>query len=82
MSPPDTDEIRFEIPVANVSNPRDLTVSPDGRTIVFSVATETGTALFVRRSDSTALEQLPGTEGAQFPFWSPDSRNIAFPADD
>ena len=30
------------------------------------------------RSDAVAAKPLPGTEGARLPFWSPDSRFIAF----
>lgn len=39
----------------------------------------TGTPqLWVRRLDSTELRSLPGTEHAFRPFWSPDSRSLAF----
>jgi hypothetical protein len=34
--------------------------------------------LWVRRLDSMTSLALPGTEGAQFPFWSHDSRYLAF----
>ena len=34
--------------------------------------------LWVRPLDALAARQLPGTDGATFPFWSPDSRSIAF----
>jgi Tol biopolymer transport system component len=52
--------------------------SPDGRTIAFTAPTDTSTALFVRRIDAARPELLAGTEGAALPFWSPDSRTIAF----
>jgi Tol biopolymer transport system component len=32
----------------------------------------------VRSLDSLAARLLPGTEGANFPFWSPDSKSLAF----
>jgi Tol biopolymer transport system component len=35
--------------------------------------------LWIRPLDSVEARQLAGTEGAYFPFWSPDSRSIAFP---
>ena len=34
--------------------------------------------LWVRALDSLDLRELPGTEGAAFPFWSADSRSIGF----
>ena len=56
-----------------------LTVSPDGSQVVFASADTSGvTALWVRRFDSLTSTRLPGTEGASYPFWSPDSRQVAF----
>jgi Tol biopolymer transport system component len=72
------DEIRFEVPAPNIVNPRQIRISPDGRLLAFTASTETGTAIFLRRFESTRLELLAGTEGAFLPFWSPDSREIAF----
>ena len=31
-----------------------------------------------RRLDSVTAEPLAGTEGATYPFWSPDSQSVAF----
>jgi Tol biopolymer transport system component len=43
------------------------------------VATANGvTALWVRPLEGTVARMIPGTEGAAFPFWSPDSKSIAF----
>jgi Tol biopolymer transport system component len=56
--------------------------SPDGRYVVFSARAKTGTpSLWLRPLDSLAARSLPGTEGGNFPTWSPDSRSIAFLAD-
>src|ERR1022692_656625 len=57
-------------------------ISPDGRYIVFSAYGSAGAQLYLRPLDSTSPQALPGTEGAMFPFWSPDSRSIAFFTDD
>ncbi|MGO9302560.1 MAG: protein kinase domain-containing protein [Candidatus Korobacteraceae bacterium] len=57
-------------------------ISPDGRYIVFSAYGSQGAQLYQRSLDTTSPEALPGTEGATFPFWSPDSRSIAFFTDD
>jgi len=57
-------------------------LSPDGRQIAF-VADQSGRAsLWVRSLDSLTARALPGTDGARSPFWSPDSRSIAFFAQD
>src|SRR5262249_33212087 len=37
--------------------------------------------LWVRPLDSVAAEPLPGTDGATYPFWSPDGGSVAFFAD-
>src|SRR4029078_7088638 len=37
--------------------------------------------LWLRSLDSTTAQPLAGTEGATTPFWSPDSRSVAFFAD-
>src|ERR1017187_1381517 len=57
-------------------------ISPDGRYLVFSAYGSGGAQLYLRSLDSTSAQALPGTEGAMFPFWSPDSRSIAFFTDD
>jgi eukaryotic-like serine/threonine-protein kinase len=57
----------------------DVTLSPDGRTIVFAASDSSGVKrLYVRPLQSASLRALPGTEGAVIPFWSPDSRRIGF----
>jgi Tol biopolymer transport system component len=59
-----------------------VVVSPDGRRIVLLVAGHDGKKqLWIRPLDAAAPQPLAGTEGASGPFWSPDSRWIAFFAD-
>jgi Tol biopolymer transport system component len=59
-----------------------LSVSPDGRWITFSAAEpDQPPKLWVRPTGSTEARPLPGTENAAFPFWAPNSREIAFFAD-
>jgi eukaryotic-like serine/threonine-protein kinase len=55
-----------------------VTVSPDGRYIVFVARVDSTYQLWLRPVATLAASPIPGTEGAAFPFWSPDSRNIAF----
>jgi Tol biopolymer transport system component len=55
------------------------TVSPDGRRIVFgAIGIDKRPMLWLRALDSSAAQPLPGTDGGEQPFWSPDSRFIAF----
>jgi Tol biopolymer transport system component len=57
-------------------------VSPDGRALVFSAeAPGAKRTLWVRSMDEVNARQLAGTENAQDPLWSPDSRWVAFFAD-
>jgi eukaryotic-like serine/threonine-protein kinase len=56
-----------------------VAVSPDGRWITFAAATPNmAQRLWIRGVDSLEARVLPGTEGARYPFWSPDSRSIGF----
>ena len=57
-------------------------LSPDGRHVAFTGSTSPGKpTLWVRSLDTLESKQLPGTEDATNPFWSPDSRFIGFFAD-
>jgi eukaryotic-like serine/threonine-protein kinase len=53
-------------------------ISPDGRQIVFTATDARGMLLWLRPLGSLDVRPLTGTENAQYPFWSPDSRSIAF----
>jgi Tol biopolymer transport system component len=54
-------------------------LSPDGKWIVFSARTaDNKNPLWIRPLASTTAQMLVGTEGATYPFWSPDSRYVAF----
>jgi Tol biopolymer transport system component len=55
------------------------TVSPNGRRLVFAATDGSGkTLLWVRELDQLEARALNGTDGAVYPFWSPDSRVIGF----
>ena len=53
-------------------------ISPDGRSIVFVLISNRGRQLWIRPLDTTEARELPGTENAQYPFWSPDSKSLGF----
>jgi Tol biopolymer transport system component len=53
-------------------------ISPDGRRIAFTAVTEGTNHIWLYSLDAPEPVRLPGTEGARFPFWSPDNRNLGF----
>ncbi len=53
-------------------------LSPDGTKLAFVGRTEGKAQLWVRSLGESESRLLPGSEGAFYPFWSPDSRWIAF----
>ena len=55
-------------------------VSPDGRNIAFVTTPEADgpSQLWIRPLAAQISTPLPGTDGARFPFWSPDSRSVGF----
>jgi serine/threonine protein kinase len=75
-----SESMRFQIALPEkTSSITDLALSPDGRHLAFTTIAEDGsTQLWLRDLDSLRLRLLPGTDGAGSPFWSPDSRTIAF----
>ena len=54
-------------------------LSPDGKRFAFVAVGDDGkTALWIRSLSALTAQPLAGTEGASHPFWSPDSRQVAF----
>ena len=53
-------------------------ISADGRRVAFTGLSEGKRQLWVRLLESSTTIALPGTEGAMFPFWSPDGGSLAF----
>jgi eukaryotic-like serine/threonine-protein kinase len=54
-------------------------ISPDGQNIVYVGLTPAGiTKLFVYSLGTGSTRSLDGTEGAYYPFWSPDGKSLGF----
>ena len=83
---PETGVVRAKIAPPEGTNfwlesngPGPAVVSPDGRQIAFTAVDGAGKVnLYVRALDAGEPRILSGTEGAQYPFWSPDSRSLGF----
>ncbi len=64
---------------APVASTAQLALSPDGRQLAYVAASKgSPSQVWIRPLDGVQAQPLAGTEGASFPFWSPDSRFIAF----
>ncbi|HEV2288267.1 MAG TPA: hypothetical protein VGR81_04870, partial [Candidatus Acidoferrales bacterium] len=56
-----------------------VVLSKDGKHIAFVAADAQGkTHLFVRALDDKDAQMISGTEGAEYPFWSPDGESLGF----
>ncbi|HYK42719.1 MAG TPA: protein kinase [Thermoanaerobaculia bacterium] len=56
-----------------------MALSADGRRLAFLAPNaEKQNLLWVRRLNGMAAQPLAGTEGASYPFWSPDGRFLGF----
>ncbi len=65
----------------NIGNSGGSAISPDGRTLAYVAVDAKGISLlYLRPLDSLQAKGLPETEDAGRPFWSPDSKSLAFVA--
>jgi Tol biopolymer transport system component len=53
-------------------------LSPDGHALAFVATAQGQASLWVRPVAAFSARELPGTEGAGLPFWSPDGQSVAF----
>ena len=53
-------------------------ISPDGRYIAIAAGDAESRQLWLRPLDALAANRMPTTEGAAYPFWSPDGQYIGF----
>ena len=57
---------------------RRFALAPDGSRMVYIGQDSIGTQLWVREMNSLNARQLPGTNGALAPFFSPDGQSVGF----
>jgi len=76
VSPPDGWTLPLQI--TGLAGSGALAVSPDGRHIAFVGQKGTESRIWVRSLDTLEARALAGTEGGLAPFWSPDSKAVAF----
>jgi eukaryotic-like serine/threonine-protein kinase len=71
----------FAIPIQGEVN--HVAISADGRMLAYTTPDEASgkNILVVQRVGAGGTTVLAGTEGASYPFWSPDDKNLGFFAD-
>jgi Tol biopolymer transport system component len=79
-APPPERVLRYTVAPPEKSLVHSFVISPDGHYIAIAAAAGGKRQLWIRSLDALQTQALPGTEGAQYPFWSPDSRYIGFGA--
>jgi len=75
---PTAPEMRVEITTPATSSPLQFALSPDGRHLVFVASGGGPERLWLRALDKTDAQPMAGTDGAEYPFWSAESRSIGF----
>jgi Tol biopolymer transport system component len=78
--PQPTTRMQFALAVPDEMSISHMALSRDGSMLVF-VAPEEDSALpmlYVQRVGSSGVTLLPGTQGASYPFWSPDGAYVGF----
>ena len=71
--------VRFTIRPDSVTlAPTTPAVSPDGRTVVYAARAAGRTRLYARSADALVARSLPGTEDAEWAFFSPNGEWVGF----
>jgi eukaryotic-like serine/threonine-protein kinase len=77
-SRPPAASIRFQVSTPENTPLGVFQLSPDGRRLAFVTNSAGQSRLWVRSFDSVDAVPLAGSDGANYPFWSPDSTRIGF----
>ncbi|MGD0510034.1 MAG: hypothetical protein ABSA27_19705, partial [Terriglobales bacterium] len=75
-----TTRLQFALAVPEEMSISHMALSRDGSMLVFVSPEENSSLpmLYVQRVGSPSVTLLPGTQGASFPFWSPDGAYVGF----
>jgi serine/threonine protein kinase len=73
-------ERRLEITTPATVDLFSFSVSPDGAKVVALALRDGRPQLWLRHLSSASTQWLKDTDGAQYPFWSPDSKSVGFGA--
>jgi len=66
-------------PSGSSYEPNNFAVSPDGARLAFVALDREGkSTLWVRSLSVVSAQEFSATDGAMYPFWSPDSRRVGF----
>ena len=76
--PPERQVLRYTVAPPEKTRASSFAVSPDGRYLAIVASGDSTSQLWVRALDTLDTQLLKGTDDAHYPFWSPDSRHIAF----
>src|SRR5262249_40352340 len=75
---PPLPEMRVQIVTRATPSPPELALSPNAQYMVFVASGDGPRRLWLRPLDKTDAQPMTGTENAEYPFWSADSRLIGF----
>ena len=75
---PSAVEVRREINPPPQSAPLEFALSPNDEYIVFVASGDGRRRLWLRDLNTLDAHPLEGTDGAAYPWWSPDSRSIGY----
>jgi Tol biopolymer transport system component len=77
-APPEQNSVRYQIPAPGRTAVQGFKLSPDGRYLAFTAPDGGVDRVWIRPLDSLEQRALPATDGATYPFFSPDSAHIGF----
>jgi serine/threonine-protein kinase len=78
ITPPVDRVMRFTIQPSTLTGTQEFAISQDGSTLAYVLQQGPTRRLFVRRLDQFESTEVPGTEGAATPLFSPDGNWVAF----
>jgi len=77
-TPPREQSLRYQIPSPGTAVPQFPALSPDGHNLAFVANNGGPNQVWVRAMDTLDARALAGTDGATYPFWSPDGAYVGF----